>query len=62
MTEKSKVRYISREELVERIKKQFSPEYAELLLIQAGYSHKVCPKCGSTSFTTLWLANANFSF
>jgi len=27
MTEKCKVRYISREELVERIKKQFSPEY-----------------------------------
>ena len=59
MTEKSKVGYISREELVEGIKRQFSPEYAEFLLIQAGYSPKVCPKCGSTSFTTLWLAKPN---
>jgi len=59
MTEKSKVRYISREELVERIKRQFSPEYTELFLIQAGYSPKLCPKCGSTSFTTLWLAKPN---
>jgi len=59
MTEKSKVRYISREELAEGIKRQFSPEYAKFLLIQARYSPKVCPKCGSTSFTTLWLAKPN---
>jgi hypothetical protein len=58
-TRQSKVGYISREELIERVKKQFSPEYAELVLIQAGYSAKVCPKCGSTSFTTLWLAKPN---
>lgn len=31
-------------------------EYAKFLLIEAGRSPKVCPKCGSTSFTTLWLA------
>jgi hypothetical protein len=59
MAERNKVGYIGREELVDRIRKQFSPEYGEFLLIQAGYSPKVCPKCGSTSFTTLWLAKPN---
>jgi hypothetical protein len=56
---KSKVRYESREEFVERIRKQFSPEYAEFLLVQMGYSPQVCPKCGNCSFTTLWLAKPN---
>jgi hypothetical protein len=59
MKEKGKVGYVSREEFVGRIRKQFSPEYAEFLLIQMGHSPKVCPKCGSTSFTTLWLAKPN---
>jgi hypothetical protein len=58
-TGRSKVGYISRQEFIEGIKKQFSPEYAELLLIQGGYSAQVCPKCGNTSFTTLWLARPN---
>lgn len=57
--QKPKVEYVTREEIVERIRKQFSPEYSEFLLIQAGYSPKVCPKCGSTSFATLWLAKPN---
>jgi hypothetical protein len=57
MDGKSKVRYERREEFVERIRKQFSPEYVEFLLIQMGHSPKVCPKCGNTSFTTLWLAD-----
>ena len=61
MKEKRKVRFVGREEIVEGIKKQFSPEYAEFLLIQAGHSPTVCPKCGSTSFTTLWLAKPNWA-
>ncbi len=52
-----KVGYISREELVERIRKQYSAEYAEFLLVQMGYSPQVCPKCGNGSFTTLCLAD-----
>jgi hypothetical protein len=59
MVGKSKVRYESREEFVARIRKQFSPEYTEFLLIQIGYSPQVCPKCGNGSFTTLWLAKPN---
>jgi hypothetical protein len=59
MDRKSKVSYISREEFVEGIRKQFSLEYAEFLLAQMGYSPQVCPKCGNGSFTTLWLAKPN---
>jgi len=29
----------------------------EFLLVNMGYSPKVCPKCGNGSFTTLWLAD-----
>ena len=57
MKEKSKVVYVSREEIVDPIRKQFSAEYAEFLLIQMGHSPTVCPKCGNGSFTTLWLAD-----
>lgn len=42
MTEKRSVRFIGRDEFVEGIKKQFSPEYAEFFLIHAGHSPKVC--------------------
>jgi hypothetical protein len=56
---KSKVGYESREEFVERIRKQFSPDYAEFLLVQMGHSPQVCPRCGNASFTTLWLAQPN---
>jgi len=59
MDRKSKVSYISREEFVEGIRKQFSREYAEFLLVQMKYSPQVCPKCGNGSFTTLWLAKPN---
>jgi len=38
-----------------RIKKRFSPEYVEFLLIQMRHSPKVCAKCRNGSFTTLWL-------
>ena len=57
MEEKNKVRFVSREEVIDRIRKQFSPKYAEFLLIQMGHSPKVCPNCSDTSFTTLWLAD-----
>jgi hypothetical protein len=57
MDGKSKARYITREEFVEGIRKQYSPEYAEFLLIQMAHSPNVCPKCGNGSFTTLWLAD-----
>ena len=59
MGEKRKVGYVNREEFVDRLRKQFSPEYAEFMLIQMGHSPKVCPKCGNGSFTTLWLAKPN---
>jgi hypothetical protein len=59
MEGKIKVRHISREESVDRLRKQFSPEYAEFLLVQMGYSPRVCPKCRNDSFTTLWLAKPN---
>src|ERR1700724_1499288 len=54
-----KVSYVSKDEVAQRIRKQFSPEYAEFLLVQMGYSPQVCPKCGHGSFTTLWLAKPN---
>jgi hypothetical protein len=54
-----KVRYVSKDEVAQGIRKQFSPEYAEFLLVQMGYSPQVCPKCGNGSFTTLWLAKPN---
>jgi hypothetical protein len=57
MEVKRKVGYVDRDEFVNRIRKQFSPEYAEFLLVQMGHSPKVCPKCGNSSFTTLWLAD-----
>ena len=57
MKNERKIGYVSREEFVERIRKQFSPEYVEFFLIQMGHSPRVCPNCGNTSFTTLWLAD-----
>jgi len=48
MEQKRKVGYVSPEGFVDRIRKQFSPEYVEFLLIQMGHSPKVCPKCGTT--------------
>jgi hypothetical protein len=59
MGQERKAGYVTREEFVDRIRKQFSPEYAEFLLIQMGHSPTVCPNCGNTSFTTLWLAKPN---
>jgi hypothetical protein len=56
---KRKGRYLNREEIVEGIRKQFSSEYAEFLLVQMGLSPQVCPTCGNGSFTTLWLAKPN---
>jgi hypothetical protein len=46
-----------REGLIDRLRKQYSPEYMEFLSVNMGYSPKVCPKCGNGSFTTLWLAD-----
>ena len=54
-----KVRYVSKDEVAQGIRKQFSPEYAEFPLLQMGYSPQACPKCGNGSFTTLWLAKPN---
>ena len=58
MGKECKVKYVSKDEIAQGIRKQFSPEYAEFLLVQMGYSPKVCPKCGNGS-TTLWLAKPN---
>ena len=52
-----KVGYVGREEIAERIREQYAPEYAELLLVQMGYVPRICPKCHDQSFTTLWLAD-----
>lgn len=54
-----KVRYVSKDEVAQGIRKQFSPEYTEFPLLQMGYSPQACPKCGNGSFTTLWLAKPN---
>lgn len=54
-----KIGYVNREEFVQKIRDQFSQEYAEFLLIQMGHLPKVCPKCGNGSFKTLWLAKPN---
>ena len=45
--------------MCERIKKRFSAEYVEFLLI---HSPQVCAKCRNGSFTTLWLANRTMGF
>jgi hypothetical protein len=57
MEQKRKVESVSQEGFVDRLRKQYSPEYMEFLLVNMGYSPKVCPKCGNGSFTTLWLAD-----
>jgi hypothetical protein len=54
-----KVRFVTKDEVAQGIRRQFSSEYAELLLVQMGYSTQVCPKCDNDSFTTLWLAKPN---
>ena len=59
MDGESKIGYVNREELAERIRNQFSPEYADFLLVHMEYSPRICPKCGNGSFTTLWLAKPN---
>jgi hypothetical protein len=48
---------LSPEEFAQHIRRQYSPDYAEFLLVQMGYAPRVCPKCRNTSFSTLWLAN-----
>jgi hypothetical protein len=47
----------SREELIERVRSHYAPDYAEFLLVQMGYLPRICPCCRNTSFTTLWLAD-----
>jgi hypothetical protein len=48
---------VSKEELIQRIRRQYAPDYADFLLVQMGYLPRVCPNCRNTSFTTLWLAD-----
>ena len=39
------------------MRRRYAPDYADFLLVQMGYLPRVCPKCRSTSFSTLWLAD-----
>ena len=48
---------LSREELTQRMRRRYASDYADFLLVQMGYLPRVCPKCRSTSFSTLWLAD-----
>jgi hypothetical protein len=57
MEETRKLGFVSREEIAERIRKQYATDYAEFLLVQMGYLPQVCPKCQNKSFSTLWLAD-----
>jgi hypothetical protein len=61
MEKPRKAVFVGRQEIAERIRKQYATDYAEFLLIHMGYLPQVCPKCQNKSFTTLWLADPHNS-
>jgi hypothetical protein len=60
-TRETKIEYISNTKLLEKLRKEYGPEYFEFWAIFAGLAPGTCPKCQSEDVRTLYLSLPNNS-